>query len=344
MADDYADLVDRMWAAAMDGDDHGASDVALAALDAGLPVEDLLLGVLAGVQARVGDAWEANLATVAQEHLVTGVSERVLAAAVRHPAARARHTGERGRVAVACVAGEWHAFPARLLAELLRLDGWRVAYLGPHVPAAYLRIHAHEAEADVVTLSASLPTRLPAAYEAIAACREAGRPVLAGGAAFGADGRYARLLGADGWAPDGRAAARLLAAGPPVTGPAEGERAGGEPAGKAYERVRATAEELAGAVMWKLGERIPELAAYSQKQLQHTKEDIGYIIDFLAMSLYVRDPELFARFLRWTAGVLSARGVPAATLLPALDLLAGQLGDVPQALATLEYGRRALAG
>lgn len=37
---------------------------------------------------------------------------------------------------------------------------------------------------------------------------------MAGGLAFGADGRYARLLGADAWAPDAREAADRLAAGP----------------------------------------------------------------------------------------------------------------------------------
>ncbi|MGW4799288.1 cobalamin B12-binding domain-containing protein, partial [Nonomuraea sp. NPDC004297] len=224
MADDLDDLIGRLWTAAMAGDHRAAAGAATAALDDGLPVADLLLDVLAPVQRKVGDAWAADEVTVAQEHIVTGVGERVLAAAARHPAARRRHTGDRGRAAVACVDGEWHAFPARLLAEVLRLDGWRVDYLGPSVPTPYLRIHAHEADTDVVLLSASLCTRLPAAREAIAACAETGRPVLAGGPAFGAAGRYARLLGAAGWAADGRDTARRLAEGPPYGTIAWGER------------------------------------------------------------------------------------------------------------------------
>ncbi|MEV0621537.1 cobalamin B12-binding domain-containing protein [Nonomuraea sp. NPDC050404] len=339
MADNLEDLIGRMWTAALSGDDHGAADAALDALDDGLPVEDLLLDVLAPVQSRVGDAWAANDVTVAQEHLVTGVSERVLAAVVRHPAARARLAGVRGRAVVACVDGEWHAFPARLLAEVLRLNGWRVDFLGPHVPTPYLPIHAHEAAADLMLLSASLPTRLPAAHEAIAACAGTGKPVLAGGAAFGGDGRYARMLGAHGWAADGRATAERLTGDRPFGTTAQ------EPphaVDQEYEQIIGTAQDLAGSVMWRLGERIPSMAAYSERQLKHTRQDILYIVEFLAMALYVRDRTLFSRFLCWMAGLLTARGVPEQTLTPALELLADVLKGCPRALATVEHGQEVL--
>ncbi|UBU09642.1 cobalamin B12-binding domain-containing protein [Nonomuraea gerenzanensis] len=365
MADNLETLTGKIWTSALDGDDHGAADAALAALGDGLPVEDLLLNVVAPIQRQVGDAWAANEVTVAQEHIVTAVSERVLAAAARHPAARARHVGVKGRAAVACVDGEWHAFPARLLAEVLRLDGWRVDYLGPHVPTPFLPIHVREAEVDVVLLSASLPTRLPAAHEAIAACRETGRPVLAGGAAFGGDGRYARLLGADGWAPDARATAERLTAGPaPGETAYEGSNGGTGPAGqehghpttptgqehghpatapdREYGHLTETAQELIDTVMWRLGERIPAMAAYDNRQLKHTREDIGHLIDFLAISLYVDDPTLYSRFLLWMAGILTARNVPEDTLFPALDLIATGLKGCPRARATVEHGQEAL--
>ncbi|TYB70239.1 cobalamin-binding protein [Nonomuraea sp. PA05] len=337
MADNLEHLRDRLWTSALDGDDHGAADAAMTALDDGLPVEDLLLDVVAPLQKQVGDAWAANEVTVAQEHIVTAVGERVMAAASRHPAARARHAGDRGRAAVACVDGEWHAFPTRLLAEVLRLDGWRVDYLGPHVPTPFLPIQVRESEADVVLLSASLPTRLPAAREAITACREVGRPVLAGGAAFGEDGRYARMLGADGWAPDGRGAARRL-----IEDPARGPGGAEGPDDQEYGQIKGTAQELIDSVMWRLSERIPAMAAYSDRQLRHTREDIGHVIDFLTMSVYVRDPALFSRFLLWMAGILTARGVPEETLYPALELIAAGLKSCPRAQATVEQGQEVL--
>ncbi|WP_131763733.1 cobalamin B12-binding domain-containing protein, partial [Actinomadura fibrosa] len=192
---------EAFWEAVAAGDEYAAADAALAALDGGMDAEGLLLDVIAPAQARLGREWAANRITVAQEHTATAVNERVIGAVAHHPAVRGRRdadgAGRRGRVAVACVDGEWHALPARLVAEVLRLRGWHVDYLGAQVPTPHLIAHVHRTGPAVVALSTSIATRLPAAHAAVTACQATGTPVMAGGAAYGADGRYARLLGAD---------------------------------------------------------------------------------------------------------------------------------------------------
>ena len=85
------------------------------------------------------------------------------------------------------------------------------------------------------------------------------------------------------------------------------------------------------------------MRAYTPRQRQHTAEDIAHLVDFLAAALYVDDTALFTDFLCWTADILTARGVPAESLYPALDLLGGRLGDFPRAAARLRQGRLALA-
>ncbi|QYC42884.1 B12 binding domain protein [Nonomuraea coxensis DSM 45129] len=336
---------DKLWNAAVAGDEYAASDAALAALDSGIPLETLLLEVVAPVQGRVGSEWEANRLTVAQEHAATAVNERVLAALAHHPVARAAASRPpAGRVAVACIDGEWHAMPARILSEVLRLRGWRVDYLGAQVPTPHLIAHLHRTACDVVALSSSIPIRLPTAHAAITACQATGTPVMAGGAAFGPGGRYARLLGADAWAPDGGAAADRLAAGPLPRPPAPRQAADDLPHldDQEYTMVSRSARRLVRDVMNGLEERVPAMAAYTPQQRRHTAEDIAHIVDFLAAALYVDDPELFGSFLGWTAGVLVARGVPAGTLLPALDLLGGRLEEFPRATAMMTHGRDAV--
>ncbi|WP_345342911.1 cobalamin B12-binding domain-containing protein, partial [Actinomycetospora succinea] len=180
-------------------DEPGAVAVALEAIDAGVDPETVLLDVVAGAQREVGDRWAAGEWTVVQEHVATHISERVVAAVAVHSPAPAP-TGV-GTVAVACLDGEWHGLPARLLAEVLARHGWAVEFLGASVPAAQLATHVHRVGPDVVAISSSLPSRLPAARRMVEACAATGTPVLAGGPAFGADGRWARAVGADGWAP-----------------------------------------------------------------------------------------------------------------------------------------------
>jgi methanogenic corrinoid protein MtbC1 len=92
-------------------------------------------------------------------------------------------------------------------------SGWKVDFLGAHVPTAHLMNHLHRTGPHVVAVSASLPTDLPTAHAAVTAVQATSVPVIVGGAAFGPDGEYARALGADGWARDAREGAATLESG-----------------------------------------------------------------------------------------------------------------------------------
>ncbi|MER5767067.1 cobalamin B12-binding domain-containing protein [Streptomyces sp. NPDC001985] len=332
--------VERLWAAVRAGDELAALDVADDALRAGLEPEAVLLDVVAAVQHRVGAEWAANRMSVAGEHAATAINDRVIATLPVH-----RPATSRGRVTVACVDQEWHALPARLVAETLRLRGWRVDYLGAQVPTAHLISHIHRTAPDAVCLSSSLSPRLPLAHTAITACQAAGTPVMVGGLAFGSDGRYARLLGAEAWAPHARAAADRLAAGPlPQPAPAH-QSVDDLPhlADQEYAMVAHSSARLVRDTFQRLEERFPAMREYGDEQRERTAEDLAHVVDFLTAALYIDAPEIFAGFLTWTADVLTARGVPARSLVPALDLLAEQLRDFPRARGIIDTGRSALA-
>ncbi|MFI9012310.1 B12-binding domain-containing protein [Actinosynnema sp. NPDC053489] len=339
---DASACAQRLWDAVVDGDEDRASEIALAALAGGLDPEVLLLDVVGAVQRRVGAEWAANRLTVAQEHAATAINERVVAAVAANAGRPSPH---RGRIAVACVDGEWHSLPARLLAEVLKLRGFRVDYLGAQVPAPHLITHLHRTGPDAVALSGSLATRLPTAHATITACQATGVPVLVGGAAFGPDGRYARLLGADVWAPDARAAADRLS-----TSPLPRPRGGYQPiddlphlGDQEYTMVSRTSGQLVKALYAGLERLVPAMADYTDLQRQHTAEDLAHIVDFLAVALYTDDDALFTGFLTWTADILDARGVPARHLSPALALLAAELHDFPRANRVLDAARRELS-
>ncbi|MEU0526212.1 cobalamin B12-binding domain-containing protein [Streptomyces niveus] len=345
---------EKLWEAVSCGDEYAAYGVVLGARRAGADDESLLLDVIGTVQRRVGEEWAANRMSVAMEHAATAVNDRMIAAlAARHapdpalgrPERVTRHDGP-GRITVACVDGEWHALPARLLAEVLRLRGWHVDYLGAQVPTPHLIGHVHRTGPDAVALSSSLATRLPAAHAAVTACQAVGVPVLVGGAAFGDDGRYARLLGADAWAPDGRAAAELLA-----RSPLKPPLAGHQPVDdlphlvdQEYTMVRRDSGRLVKAALAGLEDRFPAMRSYTDRQRQHTAEDLGHIVDFLVAALYMDCEQLFTRFLTWTAGILTARGVPAVSLTPALDILETELKEFPRAGRLINHARQALNG
>ena len=328
---DLAAVRDRLWGAVVDHDEFAAAATVFSAVEAGIAAEDVLLEVIAPVQLRIGSEWAANRLTVAQEHAATAINDRVIAALAHHPTAKP--PGDAGRVTVACVDGEWHALPARLLAEVLRLRGWQVDFLGAQVPTPHLIAHLHVHGPDAVALSCSIPTCLPTAHAAITACQASGVAVLAGGAGFGVDGRYARLLGADAWAPDARSAATCLRGAFPRVPASPGHQPIDDLphlADQEFTMVSTTVGQLVGTTVQKLAHRFPAMAGYSEQQRRHTIDDIAHIVDFLAATLYVDDDDLFTNFIGWTADILTARGVPASSLNPTLDIIASELIDFPR--------------
>ncbi|MFD7671557.1 cobalamin B12-binding domain-containing protein [Streptomyces anulatus] len=335
-------LAEQLWEAVSSADEYTATELVLRMLDDGADPETVLLDVVAKVQSRVGEEWAANRISVAQEHAATAINERAVAAVSVHPAARTAAT--RGRITVACVDGEWHGLPARLLAEVLKLRGWRVDYLGAQVPTPHLITHLHNTRADAVALSSSIATRLPTAHAAITACQAIGVPVLVGGAAFGPQGRYAKLLGAEAWAPDARAAADHLAQGPLPRPQADHQQFDDLPhlSDQEYTMVARNSTSLVRHVFTALEDACPAMRSYSDLQRERTAEDLKHIVDFLATALYLDDEELFTWFITWTAQILQARGVPEMSLPPALVLLARELGDFPRAARILHAATRTL--
>ncbi|MBR8742987.1 B12-binding domain-containing protein [Nocardiopsis sp. MG754419] len=319
-------------------DEPGALDLVHHALREGVDPESLLLDVIAPCQMRVGLGWQSNDWTVADEHAATHIGDRAIGVVVEHGAER---TPARGRIVVACVDGEWHGLPARLLGEVLRLHGWDVEFLGTSVPTRRLTLHLQERPADLLALSCSLPTHLVNAHGMITAARRMGVPVIVGGAGFGPDDTIATRLGAELWAADARRAAALLADGVPELRPWD-RTAVPAPSAEYASVVRLRGHlvrvgvEHARTTYAALGRDL------RGKALDRTVEDLGHITSFLTVSLYLDDAAVFTRFLRWTRMVLDARGVPTASLLAVMGRLESELGDHPDTLTHLREGVRVL--
>ncbi len=320
-----------------EGAEQEAIALSLELLHRGVPALDVLLKLVAVSQAEVGDRWATNRWSVAQEHAATHVSEQVVAAI----AARTRPApAPPGRILVACVDGEWHSLPARLFAEVIRLHGWEVRFLGASVPGPHLVSYLHRYDPLAVAVSCTLPTRLASAKRVIEAAQEAGVPVLAGGAGFGPGGRWGARLGADRVCADALQAARELASWLPATPRINGTSpfVGDDEDVMVGKRKPALVESG----MRLLGVRFPGLSNYSGPQYEATVEDLGHIADYLSASLLVDDMEMFTSFVGWLCIILESRRVPISTVDIVLEAYESQLYDYPRALRHLKAGRRKL--
>ena len=130
--DQLASLRQRYLAAQLAGNRREALRVVVGeGIALGLSVLDLQLHVIQEAQREIGRLWQENEINIAQEHMATAISHMALAQLYDEaPHAPSNHK----KVVVACVEGELHDFPARLVADALDLSGFEVRYLGADVP------------------------------------------------------------------------------------------------------------------------------------------------------------------------------------------------------------------
>ncbi len=303
---------ERFLGLAASGLPRPAIDFALELTGGGLPLDRLILDVLGPTQQQVGHLWQSNRWSVAQEHAATAVVDGVLGAIALQ--ASPRRTG-RGSVLVACVEGEYHSLAARLGVELLRYDGWEVAFLGASLPASDLQGFTAIAAPDVVVLSCTVPLFLPGGGRCFAALAEIGVPAVAAGAGFGTTGDRAARLGASGWIGQFMSATAVLKGSLTPAGPPKGRDA-------EAAQLELAAEEVAAAVLAEMFMRMPALSSHNDLQ-QRTGTDVATIVSYLGLALDLEEPQLFAGFVSWLADVQSSRKFPPALVSDSLDLLAG---------------------
>lgn len=188
----------RLQARLVAGDEAGAWALLESALASEVSPEDLLLDLLAPTLRTIGTHWEQGSLSVADEHRASAVATRLIG---RLGARFARRGVKRGSVVLAAPAGELHALPVAIAANLLRWRGFDVVELGADTPAdALAGAVADEPGVIAVGLACTTAGTGPAIRRAVGEVRRRapGVPVLLGGAAI-VDEDHARRLGAQAY-------------------------------------------------------------------------------------------------------------------------------------------------
>jgi MerR family transcriptional regulator, light-induced transcriptional regulator len=148
-ATDGATLIRESCLAAGERMDGEAVHAALTGAVVSLRPQEFLGDVLIPLLHEVGEQWHAGQVGPAQEHVVTQAARRVLwwmLEAYAQPVS--------GPVMVATTpAGEQHELGAMTVSAVALGEGWRVAYLGPSLPAAEIARAARRLDAAAVALS-----------------------------------------------------------------------------------------------------------------------------------------------------------------------------------------------
>jgi len=73
-------------------------------------------------------------------------------------------------------------------------------------------------------------------------------------------------------------------------------------------RLTAQADALGGAALDGLAARFLPMAGYDERRMARTREDLVFIVQFLAATLLAADQVIFGDFLNWLQNLLVQRG------------------------------------
>jgi MerR family transcriptional regulator, light-induced transcriptional regulator len=176
-------VYDRYLELLLAGDRNGCSGIVSRFLDDGIPIRNLYVELFQRSLYRVGELWEQNLISVAREHLATAVTEFLLNLVYPRIFAE-EHCGR--TAVVACVANEQHQLGAKMVADIMELNGWNGYFLGGNRPVTDLLSLIREQQPDLLALSLSIHANFPLLLDALAVIRRDFPllPIIVGGQAF----------------------------------------------------------------------------------------------------------------------------------------------------------------
>jgi len=122
-------------------------------LNANIDLKELYSQLFQRSMYRVGELWENNHITVANEHLATAITESLLNLA--YPSVfGAEHTGK--KAVISCSANEFHQLGGKMVADIMELNGWDADFLGANTPPDDMARFIDDAKPDIVGLSLSI--------------------------------------------------------------------------------------------------------------------------------------------------------------------------------------------
>ncbi|RDY70895.1 cobalamin-binding domain protein [Halobacillus trueperi] len=143
----------------LQGDDQGAIEFIKTMLEK-YPRAYLYGDIITPAMYYVGELWERNEISVADEHLATAICDFVLSKLDAESGHVSRKQQKNFKAMLFGVEEEQHYIGLKMVADTFKEHGWRVRYLGPALPMEHSFTQIEKYRPDVIGISAALPYRL----------------------------------------------------------------------------------------------------------------------------------------------------------------------------------------
>lgn len=110
----------------------------------------------------IGELWENNEITVADEHLATATCDYVLSQyRYRFITSKAQKKSKHNKAMFFCLENEQHYLGTKMIASLFEYHGWEVRLFGANLPLEYAESQGKEWKPDLIGISVAIVYNLP---------------------------------------------------------------------------------------------------------------------------------------------------------------------------------------
>jgi corrinoid protein of di/trimethylamine methyltransferase len=203
------ECVERLVQAVIDGEDESAREIAEEVVE---KVEDLsmVIGKLTEAMRELGKKFE-TFEIFLPEMIVSSDAMTAAMDVIGPKLVKGGGAEKKGVIAIGTAPGDMHEIGKNIVITVLKADGFDVVDLGRDVAAIEFVNKAEEVKADIIGISALMTTTMPGAKEVIRLLEDKGIrdkfKVIVGGAPT--NGKWAKDIGADGWAENSTDAVEL---------------------------------------------------------------------------------------------------------------------------------------
>ena len=205
------EILGKLSAAVQSFDADAAANAANEAVNANInPVTAIENGLAIGLRI-IGDKFEEGELWL--PHLVLGAEamEAAIKVLEEHMPKSELESTSKGTVVIGTVEGDIHDLGLRIVASMLRANGFTVYDLGCDTPSLNFITKAKEVDADIIALSSLMTTTMPFMRDLVDALNSAGNrdkyKVLVGGGPVTKE--WAKSIGADAYGKDAAEAVRV---------------------------------------------------------------------------------------------------------------------------------------
>jgi len=185
----------------VESDRHSAAHLVQDLLKKGTDPKEIYRHLFHPFQIELGNLWQQNKITVAQEHFATASTQFIMSLLYE----KILTTPKGNRVLLGtCVSGELHEMGIRMVCDYLECCGWNTYFLGSNMPTRGILDMVVDKNPDIIAISCTMTYHIPKVVSLIEQLRKEDikNSVLVGGYPFNLDPELWKKTGADGYAND----------------------------------------------------------------------------------------------------------------------------------------------